>query len=307
MSDIRASNHSLHHKLSSSMAREASTSTGPDVLFSSTKTLFRQLDALSRTGDTDSLVVGRVSVNDFRAIEARRDRSGWHYRLFFQPDPQRLIVTIPTRSHERAHLGLYGCVQIALHGMGMGDQWLPAGATTYSEPSGASGEGDSSGGPATRDDQPGEFWPTLVIETGLGLTLPSLREKARWWFAASSYRMKVVVLMKLIAATSAIEIEQWVTESKPHRQGATNTRASRATTARTPVMRQQLTIKWAGPSPLSETIRDRRTPTNFCVTGAPLVLRFEDLLERPPVPAAGEHDVVISENELQLLANKIWY
>ena len=278
-------------------------------MFTGSSALFQQLKAVPRDSDMDCLVVGQVPAETYRALKAERDRCGYKYRLFFLPDVASLIVTIPTLRHERAHIQFYASVYNALMHMGVRrDQWDQTGSADLYAQGGASGsgQGDSSGGPSTRRDQSDDdFWPTLVIEAGATQTLPSLRMKARWWFAASNFHMKVVVLVKLIVPTFTIQIEQWVAEVPgPQRHGATTTRASRA--AKQPVLKQQLSIEWVGPSPLPQTPLSRRALSDFRVVGAPLVLRFEDLMDRPPVPAAGEHDVMISEAELQMAAKCAW-
>ncbi|EPE05346.1 dead deah box dna helicase [Ophiostoma piceae UAMH 11346] len=287
---------------------ELASSIVPDVMFTSSDALFWQLKAVLRNSDMDSLVVGQVSADTYRALKAKRDRHGYHYRFFFIPDVACIIVTCPTLHHERAHLEVYARVYSALMRMGVEDQWTHSGSAELDAQGGASGsgQGDSSGGPLSRRDQvDDDFWPTLVVEAGASQSLPSLRIKARWWFAASNFHMKVVVLVKLIAATFTIQIEQWVAEARgPQRHGATTTWAGRA--AKQPVLEQQVSIDWVGLSPLNQTPFNRRALANFRVVGAPLVLRFEDLMERPPVPAAGEHDVVISEANLQMVAKCVW-
>ncbi|KIH86394.1 hypothetical protein SPBR_08898 [Sporothrix brasiliensis 5110] len=266
------------------------------------------LDTARENSDTDSLVVGHMSVNKFRAIEAERERRGRRNRFFFLPDLACLIVTIPTRRHERAHLEMYDCIQDVIKDMGLADQWTHDGGATFDPPGDASGsgEGDSSGGPSSRHDPHGDaFLPTLVIEAGVSQTLSSLKTKARWWFTASNFHMKVVVLVKLLVATSAIEIEQWGAElSGPQRHCATTTRASHA--AKEAVLKQQVLINWVGPLPLPQTPLNRRALSDFHVQGAPLVLRFQDLMDRPPVPAAGEHDILIPEVRLQRMAKRVW-
>ncbi|KJR84181.1 uncharacterized protein SPSK_09660 [Sporothrix schenckii 1099-18] len=280
----------------------------PDVTFSNTKALFEQIDDARENSDTDSLVVGHISVNEFRAMEAERERRGRRSRFFFLPDLACLMVTIPTRHHERAHLEMYDCIQDVIKDMGLADQWRHDGGATFDPPGDASGsgEGDSSGGPSSRRDPHDDaFWPTLVIEAGVSQTLPWLRIKAKWWLTASNFHMKVVVLVKLLVATSTIQIEQWVAElSRPQRPGATTTRASHA--ANQPVVKQEVLMHWVGPLPLLQTPLNRRTLSNFRVKGAPLVLRFKDLMDRPPVPAAGEHDILISEVRLQRMAMRVW-
>ena len=281
----------------------------PDTLFDGVDALFDQLAALP--ADCDSLVIGKVSIKSFRAIEAERDRRRRHYRLTFLPDIASVIVSIPTGGHERAHLSLFQLVIEAIRDMGLQRQWVGSGAETLAALGGVSaagqGEGDSTGGPRRQHDGSLRVWPTLVIEAGATQTLPSLRTKARWWFAASDYAMKVVVLVKIVAATSSIEIEKWIAAGPgPQRQGATATRASRVATARQLVVDQRVLINWTGPAPLPQTPLAHRALQHFAVEGAPLVLRFQELMDRQPVVASGEHDVSIVAADLQDLAQRVW-
>ncbi|CAK7241300.1 MAG: hypothetical protein STHCBS139747_002760 [Sporothrix thermara] len=264
----------------------------PDTLFDGVDALFDQLAALP--ADCDSLVIGKVSIKSFRAIEAERDRRRRHYRLTFLPDIASVILVIE-----------------AIRDMGLQRQWVGSGAETLAALGGVSaagqGEGDSTGGPRRQHDGSLRVWPTLVIEAGATQTLPSLRTKARWWFAASDYAMKVVVLVKIVAATSSIEIEKWIAAGPgPQRQGATATRASRVATARQLVVDQRVLINWTGPAPLPQTPLAHRALQHFAVEGAPLVLRFQELMDRQPVVASGEHDVSIVAADLQDLAQRVW-
>ncbi|CAK7211095.1 hypothetical protein SCUCBS95973_001014 [Sporothrix curviconia] len=196
----------------------------------------------------------------------------------------------------------------AIRDMGLNNPWLSHAAEEYDALGGASAEGDSSGGSHFRASlHNGQMWLTLAIESGASQSLPSLRAKGQWWFAASNYHMKVVTLVKLFSTASAmsrIEMEQWVIgtgASGPQRSGTTTTRqASPAAAARQLEMRQQLSIHWSGPAPFQQTpVVQQRGLANFHVTGAPLVVRFEDLMGRPLLLADGEHDIIVAEADLQ--------
>ncbi|KJR85080.1 uncharacterized protein SPSK_10094 [Sporothrix schenckii 1099-18] len=77
-------------------------------------------------------------------------------------------------------------------------------------------------------------------------------------------------------------------------------------TRRQPEIKQQVSITWAGRLPFTSSPPHQYAETGFRVVGALLVLRFQDLMDRPPVPSADEHDVMISEHDLQNVAVRIW-
>ncbi|CAK7228505.1 hypothetical protein SCUCBS95973_006903 [Sporothrix curviconia] len=279
----------LPQGISSTATLDGASTLVPDVLFSGVDALFQRLAAVPVSSECDGIVVGHLSAKNFRAIEDERDRRGRHYRFFFLPEAACVIITIPTGPHERAHAVMYQFVDRAIQRMGLESyQWDMIAASKFTGPGGASGEGDSSGGPPFTHDGSVRTWPTVVIQSGVTQTLPLLRVKARWWFAASNYHMKEVVLVKVHTATSKIQIEKWVTTVPgTQRHGATNTRASS--------------------SGRRHSCKPRnRALADFHVDGTPLVLSFEALFERQPVSVAGEHDVLISEVDLQDLAIRVW-
>ncbi|CAI4219750.1 unnamed protein product [Parascedosporium putredinis] len=70
----------------------------------------------------------------------------------------------------------------------------------------------------------GTDFPTLVIEAGYSQSWASLRAKGRWWFEASDYAVKIVLLVKMDRSIAQIRIEKWKAMEQPR------TRPSRATT-----------------------------------------------------------------------------
>ncbi|CAK7210741.1 hypothetical protein SCUCBS95973_000891 [Sporothrix curviconia] len=264
----------------------------PQVHFNGVATLFKTLAALP--ADCDGLEVGNVSTKAFQDIDAERDRRHRRLRLMFLPNTGCAIITIPTLHHERAHMGLYA------------QNHFGAATLPTSGGNAGSGEGDSGGGPLIRGDGSQVPWPTFVIESGVTQSLSSLRVKARWWFEASAYRVKVIVLVKVIRTTHVVHIEKWTTAAGPDpRRGATVTRASHGAHL-VPTMEQLVVVRWAGSLPLPQVPRLDRSHSDFQVEGAPLVLHFEELMDREPVAGTPEQDVLISEWYLQIVAQEIW-
>ncbi|EPE03021.1 dead deah box dna helicase [Ophiostoma piceae UAMH 11346] len=282
------------------MAEEAP----PDILFTDIPSVFARLANLAK--DEDTLVVGDVSPSSFRALEAERDRRCQHFRLFYQPDTECVVVTVPNLQHSQMHIIMYEFIRDTMVTMGVHRGWRPIGDTTFNTANGSSGQGDSAGSP--KAGRNADDWPTLVVEAGFSQTLPSLRAKMRWWFAASHHRVKVVILIKMQLTQETLHIEKWL--EMVGRPGATATRSATRSATRAglavlqPICNQAIDLEWTGPRPIRQTPAQGRLPHLFRVTGGPLVIEFADIFLR--APAAGEHDIVISDQNLQLYASEIW-
>lgn len=153
---------------------------------------------------------------------------------------------------------------------------------------GSSGEGDSAGGPIPERD--GQAFPTLVIEAGYSQSLPSLRQKAHWWFDISNHDVKIVILAKLHLRQREITLERWEERQRGARAGATTTRHASAWVAS---CHQTITIT-----------ESSANPQEYRVASGDLVLSFRLLFLRDPLP--GEDDVVITVLMLQGYAQRVW-
>ncbi|KAL1891703.1 hypothetical protein Sste5346_007452 [Sporothrix stenoceras] len=266
----------------------------PDLLFTDAAAVFQHVDQLTdiSKGLIDSLIVGNVaSVADFYWIESERDQLGRKSRLFYLPGQKCALVTTPTPAHEQAHTGLYSLVYSTLKKMGTSvtNEWNTIGGTTYRVDNG-SGEADAAGGPGLMNGAANTPpWPTLVIETGFTQSADILRIKARWWFNASVGRVKTVLLVKFNVEDATIILEKW---------------------AKTPELTLQHTIdiSWmGGPGLILETPKDERSKGFSIASNRPLIVKFEDLMGRPPVESDGETDVVITDKDLEEYAKSVWY
>lgn len=206
-----------------------------------------------------------------------------------------LIITIPTKAHERLHLGLYTKTQSRIDEKGLEDQWIAIGSATFrplGHPDGDGGEADSSGGPYPQRGGR-EDWPTLIIEAGDSETLPDLHKDMKWWFSASDHQVKIVILAKIERSQGRIIVEKWIEVPAPPRQGATTTRAAAAAPAPMlqPVLDQVIDINGIGSPPV------------YTVTRA-LCLDFHLLFPRQP--SLGEGDVTIGIPDLQDYGRRVW-
>jgi len=98
----------------------------------------------------------------------------------------------------------------------------------------------------------------------------------KWWFSASNYQVKIVLLVKLDPSSEEIIMETWQV-------------AQGETTSTEPSCSQVITVS-GGPN----------ADTPDSVSGGPLRLDFELLFLR--APREGEGDIVLPVDVLQLLA-----
>ncbi|KAL2199410.1 hypothetical protein P885DRAFT_67439 [Corynascus similis CBS 632.67] len=245
--------------------------------------------------DGDFLIVTHVSSSCFIEIEREREMRRRKFRFRrYDSDRQILFITIPTRLHEALHVGIYERFRDQLVISGRQNSWETIGATTFraehGHPGGDGGEGDSTGGPR-RERGMKDDWPTLVIEAGVSESLAGLRNDMRWWFSTSHYQVRIVLLIKFEHTRRAITLEKWEEATSSTRPRATTTRNAAALH---PVLRQTITV-----------IQDTTTNlVSYNVTRGALVLGFRLLFLRDPGP--GEGDFVLSVQELEDYAKRVW-
>ncbi|RFU72511.1 dead deah box dna helicase [Trichoderma arundinaceum] len=287
---------------STTTATTATMDEGPPIMtFTSIKALFEAIN----NARGDALVVNQVSLQAFRELCAARDAENRKFRFsLYTTDSGVLIITIPTLYHERAHRRLERIMNLKIDAMGLDEDWSCGGGGTYTQASGnslvASGEGDSTGLPSSTRS-PSDGWPTFVIECGYSQTIALLIAKAHWWFTASNYEVKIVLLLKLNKSKESIHIEKWKASTTSTRLGATMTRAAAALYPR---CFQIIDIK-RDPD-ISNTHPNRLSRARYVVHSGPLRLEFADLFLRPPTPGTAEGDIIINDRDLQLLALKAW-
>lgn len=251
----------------------------------------------------DCVEVNQVSVDNFRAIEKSRDSKCRKLRLFYEQQRSALIITLPTSSHELLHRWLDERIGIRVYAMGMYDQLDVVGAATYVTTSGGSLgtslEGDSCRRPSSRSGSDG--WPVLVIEAGYSQTIQQLRRRAQAWFLASNFEVKIVILAKMIATRGHIVLEKW----KGVAGQASGLRVrTRAQTRRDQGARVPQCIHTIHISRSNDADNDPLSPGSYRVFSGALRLEFEDLFLRSAVEEEG--DIVITEEELQRFASKVW-
>ena len=246
-----------------------------------------------------------MSATAFATFDRSRERISKKWRLSYNPVTTTLFITVPTGPHEKMHGGMNEAISNCIRNMGTpGWDWLHAKAFT-SEHGNGSSQPDMCGLP----DPPArglDGWPTLVIEAGYAQSLSQLRAKMEWWFRESSHQVKIVILVKtnLNQRTIIIEkyTENWVAgPPPPPRLGATTRAVAAAIAAAAGTYnkeRRQLTITYnADTDPLIPQSHDP-------IRDVPLRLEFSLLFLRPPGP--GEGDVVITRQQFQYYASRVW-
>ncbi|KAK2793641.1 hypothetical protein FQN50_009993 [Emmonsiellopsis sp. PD_5] len=124
---------------------------------------------------------------------------------------------------------------------------------------------------ATRSDK----WPSLILEIGYAEAASKLRNDASWWLTESRGDVRVVITME-ISGKQRVHLEMWQWQwrfrdddgaARPH-----------------PVMTQEATVT--------------KSSGNGYSASGPMVIRFQDLLLRPPA-GNGEGDIVLNRDDLE--------
>lgn len=268
------------------------------LLFRGVQDLFTRLKAC--TTETFFIFSG-VSTSDYEALvksQAKR-RQRLHFDLWNRGE--LWITAVPSSLHEKLHGYLNDRILVQTSAMGLDCEWASVGTTRFHAANGSSSEGDACRKP--RSQRPTDLaWPTLVIEAGVSQSMRNLRNKARWWFEASNYDVKIVILAKLFPISKQIMVEKWIAvPSQPASGPATRSLTLRiAAQAPTPACVQTITTK----SFPGTTLAQLSDFNSFQVTSSPLVLEFELLFLRLPGP--GENNISIEVRHFQDLASWIW-
>jgi hypothetical protein len=238
------------------------------------------------------LIFKDVTKDHLIQIDRQRASISKGIRMTYHTDTNILIVKVPTAEHEHAHILLADEVNAKLERMGLPRRsMIGSGATKY-DGSNTSKEGDSSYRPKWCRAGKGH-WPTLVFEAGLSEPLAKLRTDAEWWLHNSRGEVKIVIIILIRPAQKSIWIEKWCLQPRTPVAPATRANAPIATKI------QELSITSNLSIPTSAD-----NITTYTVTGAPLILEFEKLLLRAPVPPEG--DVIFTAADLQALADEFW-
>ena len=259
---------------------------GISGLRSAVRTLSNHLHQATGPTKNQYLVFHPVTENDFAEIEDKRFTINRGLRFTYCTDIDTLIIKVPSPEHEGVTRTFTHDFMDHIRQMGLTElgDLKDMGATAYKGTS-TEKEPDSCWRPLAA--RPNKLdWPTLVFEVGVSETLRKLRMDARWWLANSQGRVRIVLLFKIDRVARTIHIEKW--ECRP----AAHIYANRPP-AQVPTKIQTVDIDAHG------------VTGDPSATTPPLVLHFQNLLLRQPVPPQ-EQDVSYTAQNLQRLANGIW-
>jgi hypothetical protein len=248
-------------------------------------------ELISGASKQQFLVFCGVTQSDLAGIDEVRPK---YTRVTYYEDLNLLIIRLmPTVRHETAHLDFGGMIVEKVNRMGMPRRELfPVGAGRFKGPW-SSKEGDTSFKPPSRIND--EDLPTIMIEAGLLESLTKLRCDANWWLACPGRprheedKVMIVVIILIKSNKNSIKsmrIEKW--ENVAREPGRPVTRAN----SPVPTLVQEITIS---------SNAGAFTPNQ--VTGAPLVLHFNKIFLREPIPP--QTDFVYTANELADFATYI--
>jgi hypothetical protein len=131
----------------------------------------------------------------------------------------------------------------------------------------------------------------LVFEAGVSVTHAKLRTDADWWLTNSGGEVKIVIVISIVRAAKNLLIEKCLSQARPGPATRANPRVSTKI--------RELTILQNPPIPPPPG-----TIPTYTITGAPLILEFEKLLLRAPVPPEG--DVIFTVADLQAWGDEFW-
>lgn len=251
-----------------------------------------------------------VTPEDFENIHRERDAQKRTFQCFlYDARKERLYVTVPVPPHEMMHTLLYHKVKSLFTPVEASKDWEGVGSTLYSGTAGTravigAGEGSAGGKPCNLRCLVND-WPTLMIEVGYSASVVDLRQKMEWWFEASHFQVKVVLLVCFDTSPmkgkefSFISIEQWV--RTPLKKGLYGNESK----LRPPMLQSHNQITYTGP-PITAANQRSILPSMFNVSGTDIILKFKLLMLRERPAAHGEEDLVISKEWLQIYGMKIW-
>ncbi|KAB8264950.1 hypothetical protein BDV32DRAFT_134850 [Aspergillus pseudonomiae] len=207
-------------------------------------------------------------------------------RIFYDATCRKLIVKIPTGAHEGATGTLSFLILEEASRQGLRGKLRTAGAQTFVDDPYRK-EPDASFIPEVPIPGRDKKWPSIVIETGVSESVPRLRIDASWWLARSRGLVKLVILISISRVEAKIALECWNFGAVQH---SYNLRSLSQFPLR-PTKTQTITISRSGGS--------------TTVTGAPLVIQFQDAFINPPSgPLQG--DFIFGAALLEEIARSVW-
>ncbi|KAJ5130566.1 uncharacterized protein N7515_006605 [Penicillium bovifimosum] len=218
-----------------------------------------------------------------------------------------LIKVVPRGEHEGATSQFSMVIHDELKAMGLPRRevfWL--GSTTYHFGTNKGKEADNSYLPPSRHARPikNAGYPSLVIETGVSESLGRLRQDARKWFADSAGDVRIVILINV--RENVVCFEQWQlapsTAPRPLTKRYIDT--LRAQTPNIPPLTgQPAQLQQVYCAHHVDVTRNSVAGMPNVVDGAPMILPFIAIQDRPPGP--GERDIVVGQQDFEEITDKL--
>ncbi|KAH8434087.1 uncharacterized protein LDX57_011725 [Aspergillus melleus] len=260
------------------------------------------LDQLTRNeGGNQFLVVLGITESARQRLDNGKECLGGITFRFMWEGTTALIKVIPTLQHDVTTRSITEEVGYKLRSqMGISrDSIMFGNTTTHKSSVGNKGkQPDDCFWPPSRQGGPNHAhgWPTLVVETGVSESLPKLREDAHWWFHNSSGQTRFVLVVSISRRQHRALVEKW--QLAPPGTPRPITRFLRNQLSNQPPPRVQQPAASQQPFCAQEIMI-----TAASVTGAPLVLNFETLFDRPR--QGQEADIVLDANDLRHCARVV--
>ncbi|GIJ99687.1 hypothetical protein Aspvir_003689 [Aspergillus viridinutans] len=251
------------------------------------QTAERVHDSLNETGDGNQfiLVLGLTTKACIELDSEERALSGIPYRFMF--DNTAGVIKILTYGHDVMTINITRQIDLFCNRMGMDPtaEFSWGGTTTRLLCARTKGkQPDGCLFPKARIQRDREAWPTLVIEAGITASLPRLREEARWWLRNSQGEVRMVLVLGINRQRRTLIIEKWEQQE------------------RTPIHQHQ--VSHQPEASMQAHAAQTLEISSESVSGAPLVLPFEELLERPR--RGRETDIILAEEQLRCCVRWVW-
>ncbi|KAL4780853.1 hypothetical protein BJX76DRAFT_364024 [Aspergillus varians] len=209
-----------------------------------------------------------------------------------------LIKVLPSYTHDMTTDMVTRTIDDKLSAMGIRTvdrRW--AGTSTYKPTTTKGKQGDQAFVPPSRCPSPQRAvdWPTVVIETGVSESCPRLREDARWWLANSSGDVRIVLIISIKRNKVYFEKWQLAPPNAPRPLTRRYLDTLRQKSPQMPPLFQQPAATQQAYSAHEVEVTSNGT------VGAPMILPFATLYDRPPGP--GESDIVLGSQDFQDITN----
>lgn len=188
---------------------------------------------------------------------------------------ERLLVKMPeSTTHSTASRTFHDMLIEALEPIGMRRTLMSIGSGHHHGEMGNK-SADETWRPIRLPPGRSQAWPTIVLEVALSETQVKIHSDVRYWLRASEGDVKSVITLSIGSNARRIVIGKWATNAEGHQYEQQNVVVSRNGNGR------------------------------VSITGAPLVIGFEELfLRSPTVPR--EQDIQISHEMLEFIAARTW-